>query len=96
METKEVNVPLYSNAVRIKSSTFDFMLDFGLNNPVLDEKAKKLVPQIAHLLTIYMSPQHYKAFCKVAVGQLEQYEAKFGEIKIEKGKATAPTRRKRK
>lgn len=86
MEIKETTPIMYSNAVKISMSNYDFMLDLGLNVPTMDPKTQRVVSNILPLATFTMSPQHFKAFVQLAVKQLGEYEKQFGEIKIVKPK----------
>lgn len=88
METKERLPVIYSNAVRVTMSYYDFMLDFGFNIPTKDPKTEKFVPNIVHIATVAISPQHFKAVVKLANEHLTAYEKQFGEIKIVKPKKT--------
>lgn len=86
MEIKERAPIMYSNAVRISMSNYDFMLDLGLNVPTVDPKTQRPARTILPLATFSMSPQHFKAFVHLAVKQLGEYEKQFGEIRIAKPK----------
>lgn len=68
----------YANSVQLRVNLWDFFLTFGTINPT----APDLVT-IELFQGIYMSPQQAKALLNVLQQNLSQYEATFGEIRIE-------------
>lgn len=74
-----MNIPrVYSNAVKVSRSFYDFQLIFGnvaVNN--LGDKPKQLIEPkfIAQL-----SPQHFKILTQILNKQLQQYEKEYGPI----------------
>ncbi len=71
----------YSNFVHISSSFFDFTLRFGLVEDLKSEQNKLTVSNVTR---IFLSPQHAKVLYKILKQQLDEYEKRFGEIKLPK------------
>jgi hypothetical protein len=68
----------YANSVQIRTSLWDFFLSFGiLNQTAADQVA------IQNFQGIYLSPQQTKALLNALHHNVVQYEAAFGEIKLE-------------
>lgn len=68
----------YANSVQVRVNLWDFFLSFGL----IDQTTPDAVT-ILNYQGIYLSPQQAKALANVLVQNLQQYEAAFGEIKLE-------------
>lgn len=68
----------YANSVQIRANLWDFFLMFGrINQPAPDNV------QIQNFQGIYVSPQQAKALLNVLQQNVSQYEAAFGEIRLE-------------
>ena len=68
----------YANSVQVRTNLWDIFLMFG----TLNQNAPDLVT-IHNFQGVYMSPQQAKAFLNVLSQNVTQYEAAFGEIKLE-------------
>jgi hypothetical protein len=68
----------YANSVQVRVNLWDFFLSFG----VIDQSTPEAV-SINNFQGIYVSPQQAKALANVLNQNLQQYEAAFGEIKLE-------------
>lgn len=68
----------YANSVQVRVNLWDFFLSFG----VLDQNAPDNV-HINNFQGVYLSPQQAKALANVLNQNLTQYEAAFGEIRLE-------------
>lgn len=68
----------YANSVQLRVNLWDFFLTFGTVN----QTSPDLVT-IELFQGVYMSPQQAKALFNVLQQNLSQYEATFGEIRIE-------------
>ncbi|HET8549618.1 MAG TPA: DUF3467 domain-containing protein [Bryobacteraceae bacterium] len=68
----------YANSVQIRANLWDFFLLFG----TLNQTAPDAVT-IQNFQGIYLSPQQAKALLNVLSQNLQQYEATFGEIRLE-------------
>lgn len=68
----------YANSVQVRVSLWDFFLLFGTMN----QNAPDAV-QIHNFEGIFLSPQQAKALSNVLQQNVSQYEATFGEIKLE-------------
>ncbi len=68
----------YANSVQVRVNLWDFFLSFG----VIDQTSPEAVT-IRSFEGIYLSPQQAKALTNVLNQNLQQYEAAFGEIKLE-------------
>jgi hypothetical protein len=68
----------YANSVQIRVNLWDFLLLFGLVNQTSPETVN-----IQNFQGIYVSPQQAKALLNVLQQNISQYEAAFGEIKLE-------------
>jgi flagellar protein FlaG len=68
----------YANSVQIRVNLWDFLLLFGLVNQTSPESVN-----IHNFQGIYVSPQQAKALLNVLQQNVTQYEAAFGEIKLE-------------
>ena len=68
----------YANSVQIRVNLWDFFLLFGLVNQTTPENVS-----ILNFQGVYISPQQAKALLNVLQQNVTQYEAAFGEIKLE-------------
>jgi len=68
----------YANSVQVRVSLWDFFLTFGLVDQTTPENVT-----ISNFQGVYLSPQQAKALANVLQQNLSQYEAAFGEIKLE-------------
>ena len=68
----------YANSVQVRTNLWDIFLMFG----TLNQNSPDLVT-IQNFQGVYMSPQQAKAFLNVLQQNVSQYEAAFGEIKLE-------------
>ncbi len=68
----------YANSVQIRVNLWDFFLMFGTVNQTAPENVV-----IHNFQGIYLSPQHAKALLNILTQNISQYEATFGEIKLE-------------
>ena len=79
---KLVNAPdyreKYANSVQVRVNVWDFFLVFG----TLQQQTENQV-EIANFQGIYVSPQQAKALLAILQQNVAQYEAAFGEIKLD-------------
>jgi len=68
----------YANSVQVRVNLWDFFLMFGTINQNTADTV-----QIQNFQGIYLSPQQAKALYNILQQNLSQYEATFGEIKLE-------------
>jgi hypothetical protein len=68
----------YANSVQIRVNLWDFLLLFGLVNQTAADQVN-----IQNFQGVYLSPQQAKALLNVLQQNVTQYEAAFGEIKLE-------------
>ena len=68
----------YANSVQIRVNLWDFYLMFGTINQTVPEHV-----EIHNFQGIYLSPQQAKALLGLMQQNVGQYEAAFGEIKLE-------------
>lgn len=68
----------YANSVQVRVSLWDFYLMFGR----IAQSSPDAV-QIQNFQGIFLSPQQAKALSNVLLQNVQQYEAAFGEIKLE-------------
>ena len=68
----------YANSVQIRVNLWDFFLMFGNINQTSQENV-----QIHNFQGVYISPQQAKALLNVLQQNVGQYEAAFGEIRLE-------------
>ncbi len=68
----------YANSVQIRVNLWDFYLMFGTINQSAPEHV-----EIQNFQGIYLSPQQAKALLGLIQQNVSQYEAAFGEIKLE-------------
>lgn len=68
----------YANSVQIRVNLWDFLLMFGMVNQSSPETLN-----IQNFQAIYLSPQQAKALLGLLQQNVGQYEAAFGEIKLE-------------
>jgi flagellar protein FlaG len=68
----------YSNSVQMRVSLWDFFLMFGTINQTTPDSVT-----IQNFQGIYLSPPQAKALFNVLQQNLKQYEAAFGEIRLE-------------
>lgn len=68
----------YANSVQVRVNLWDFFLLFGTLNQTTPDHVT-----IQNFQGIYLSPQQAKAVANVLNQNLAQYEATFGEIRLE-------------
>lgn len=68
----------YANSVQVRVNLWDFFLMFGTVNQTAPDSVT-----INNFQGVYISPQQAKAFLNILGQNLSQYEATFGEIKLE-------------
>ena len=68
----------YANSVQMRVNLWDFFLMFGTINQNTPDTV-----QIQNFQGVYLSPQQAKALYNILQQNLSQYEATFGEIKLE-------------
>ena len=68
----------YANSVQMRASLWDFFLLFGTVNQTAPDAVT-----IQNFQGIYLSPPQAKALSNVLQQNLKQYEAAFGEIRLE-------------
>ena len=68
----------YANSVQVRVSLWDFVLLFGTINQQSPESVT-----ITNFQGIFLSPQQAKALANVLHQNVSQYEATFGEIRLE-------------
>jgi hypothetical protein len=68
----------YANSVQVRSSLWDFFLSFG----TLEQQTPERV-SVSNFQGVFLSPQQAKALFNVLRHNLSEYEAAFGEIRIE-------------
>ncbi|HVT92539.1 MAG TPA: DUF3467 domain-containing protein [Bryobacteraceae bacterium] len=68
----------YANSVQMRVNLWDFFISFGIVNQTSPDSVS-----IEAFQGVYLSPQQAKAFLNVLQQNLSQYEATFGEIRIE-------------
>jgi hypothetical protein len=68
----------YANSVQVRVNLWDFFLMFGTINQTSAEQVS-----IHNFQGVYISPQQAKALSNVLQQNLSQYEAAFGEIRLE-------------
>ena len=68
----------YANSVQIRVNLWDFFLMFGTVNQAAPDSV-----MIHNFQGVYLSPQQAKALLNVLNQNISQYEATFGEIKLE-------------
>lgn len=68
----------YANSVQVRVSLWDFFLMFG----TISQNTTEAV-NIENFQGVYLSPQQAKALLNVLQQNVSQYEAAFGEIRIE-------------
>jgi len=68
----------YANSVQMRVNLWDFFLMFGTINQTSPDAVT-----IQNFQGIYLSPPQAKALANVLQQNLKQYEAAFGEIRLE-------------
>jgi hypothetical protein len=68
----------YANSVQVRANLWDFFLSFGIINQTGPETVA-----IHNFQGIYLSPQQAKALFNILQQNISQYEAAFGEIRLE-------------
>ena len=68
----------YANSVQIRANLWDFFMMFGRINQSTPDNV-----QIQNFQGVYVSPQQAKALLNVLQQNVSQYEAAFGEIRLE-------------
>lgn len=68
----------YANSVQVRVSLWDFFLSFGRIDQTVPEQVA-----IEMFQGVFLSPQQAKALLNVLQQNVQQYEAAFGEIRLE-------------
>jgi flagellar protein FlaG len=68
----------YANSVQVRVNLWDFFLMFGTINQSAPDSV-----YIQNFQGVYLSPQQAKALYNILQQNVSQYEATFGEIKLE-------------
>jgi len=68
----------YANSVQVRVNLWDFFLMFGTMNQTRQDSVT-----IQGFQGVYLSPQQAKALMNVLQQNVAQYEATFGEIRLE-------------
>jgi hypothetical protein len=68
----------YANSIQVRVNLWDFFLLFG----TLSQTSPEAV-SIQNFQGIYLSPQQAKALLNIIQQNISQYEATFGEIRLE-------------
>ena len=68
----------YANSVQVRVNLWDFFLMFGTINQTAPDSVA-----IHNFQGVYLSPPQAKALLNVMQQNITQYEAAFGEIKLE-------------
>jgi len=68
----------YANSVQVRLNLWDFFLVFGTINQTAPDSVT-----IRNFQGVYLSPQQAKALSNLLQQNIQQYEATFGEIKLE-------------
>ncbi len=68
----------YANSVQVRANLWDFFLSFGIINQTGPDAVA-----IHNFQGIYLSPQQAKALLNILQQNIGQYEAAFGEIRLE-------------
>ena len=68
----------YANSVQMRVSLWDFFLMFGTVNQAAPDSVT-----IQNFQGVYLSPPQAKALANLLAQNLKQYEAAFGEIRLE-------------
>lgn len=68
----------YANSVQMRVNLWDFFLMFGTVNQTAPDAVT-----ISNFQGVYLSPPQAKALMNVLQQNLKQYEAAFGEIRLE-------------
>ena len=75
----------YANSVQVRVSLWDFLLSFGTINQTAPDAVI-----IQNFQGVFLSPQQAKALANVLNQNLQQYEAAFGEIRLDPKQGAAP------
>jgi flagellar protein FlaG len=68
----------YANSLQVRMSLYDFMLMFGTFNQTTPDSVN-----IVNFQGVYLSPQNAKILANLLNQHVQQYEATFGEIRLE-------------
>ncbi len=68
----------YANSVQVRITLWDFLLSFG----TMSQNSPEVV-SVQNFQSIFLSPQQAKALSSILTHNVQQYEAAFGEIKLE-------------
>ncbi|MBM3736507.1 MAG: DUF3467 domain-containing protein [Acidobacteria bacterium] len=68
----------YANSVQVRVNLWDLFLMFGTINQTAADQVT-----IANFQGVYLSPQQAKALANLLNQNISQYEAAFGEIRLE-------------
>lgn len=68
----------YANSLQVRMSLYDFLLMFGTFSQTQPDTVN-----IVNFQGVYLSPQNAKILANLLNQHIQQYEATFGEIKLE-------------
>lgn len=75
----------YANSVQIRVNLWDFFLMFGTINQTAPDAVN-----ISNFQGVFLSPPQAKALANLLTQNLKQYEAAFGEIRLESQSQAGP------
>ena len=75
----------YANSVQIRVNVWDFLLVFGTM-----QQSSETQVELRNFQGIYLSPQQAKALMSLLQQNVANYEAAFGEIKLDPRAPTGP------
>jgi hypothetical protein len=74
----------YANIAVVSHSNNDFIVEYGESVPIVTDWSKVTIKnEMLSIIRIAQSPKHFKKLVNVMVSELANYEAKFGEIKLD-------------
>jgi len=77
--TQEETVPVfYANVAQVAASGHDFVIGFGLRNPLEGSSGRFGSPQC----TLFISPSHFKRLTEAMTSVLQEYEQHVGVIPV--------------
>lgn len=90
-DTQQLPPTIYSNNVELRVSPYDFKMTFG---EVVGLNGSSGLEVLAKC-TVYMSPQHAKAFADMLVKNLAEYEVNVGKIPLPLAEDIQPVAKKK-
>jgi len=72
-------IDVYANSAQFSIGVYDFMIDFGVQDPVTNPSQP---PGVRSLVRVRMSPQHAFVLARALSDAVRKYEQQIGKVNL--------------